>query len=237
LPHFRVDDAFHSHPKAVQAGDEALGLWVRAGSYCMAYLTDGWVPLWWIRQQKRGKVLANRLEKCGLWSPVSRENEPGYQFHEFTGPGRQDSAETIKADREKARQRQEAWRLSRRDSRVTNTVTNGVTNGGSNAESPGIPNPTQPNPTQLVVTLGGELTQVGPHCPRHPNGTSDPCGACADARRAHQAAEADELAARRKQAQATRKAIEDCPHCDEHGMRELNDDTLVRCDHVEAIHA
>ena len=33
MPHFRVDDALHSHPKAQRAGDEALGMWTLAGSY------------------------------------------------------------------------------------------------------------------------------------------------------------------------------------------------------------
>ncbi len=44
MPTFEVDDQLHSHPKASAAGDEALGLWVRMGSWCMAYLTDGRVP-------------------------------------------------------------------------------------------------------------------------------------------------------------------------------------------------
>jgi hypothetical protein len=50
MPHFRVDDALHSHPKAQRAGDEAIGMWTRAGSFCMAYLTNGFVPEWWVKQ-------------------------------------------------------------------------------------------------------------------------------------------------------------------------------------------
>lgn len=41
---FRVDDAFHSHPKVMRAGTAAVGLWVRCGSYCAQHLTDGVVP-------------------------------------------------------------------------------------------------------------------------------------------------------------------------------------------------
>jgi hypothetical protein len=241
MPHFRVDDAFHAHPKAVQAGDEALGLWTRAGSYCMAYLTDGWVPLWWVLQQKRGKILAKRLVNSGLWSEFSRENEAGFMFHQFTGPGRQDSRETIEADREKARQRQEAWRLSRRDrQRDSRCDIQGESRSDIQRESrriPGYtqPNPTQPNPLLTVVTYGGDVTQVGPNCPRHPNGTSEACGACADARRAHQAAQADQLEAERERRRWRQAAIDACPDCDDKGLLDIGDNEVIRCDHDEAL--
>lgn len=41
---FRVDDAFHSHPKVMRAGTPAVGLWVRCGSYSSQHLTDGVIP-------------------------------------------------------------------------------------------------------------------------------------------------------------------------------------------------
>jgi len=120
MPHFRVDDGLDSHPKAERAGDEALGMWLRAGSWCMRYLTDGFVPDWWVRKQPKGFAKAKKLVAAGLWHDgAEREGEKGYQFHEFVGPGRQDSREKVEADRELARLRkQKSRRESRQESRV-----------------------------------------------------------------------------------------------------------------------
>ena len=41
---FRLDDTFGNHPKVHQAGNAAVGLWVRCGTYSAAYLLDGRVP-------------------------------------------------------------------------------------------------------------------------------------------------------------------------------------------------
>lgn len=142
MPHFRVDDALHSHPKAQRAGDEALGMWARAGSFCMAYLTDGFVPEWWIRQQPKGMAKAKRLIAAGLWhGDAEKDGEPGFMFHEFTGPGRQDSREQIEADREKWRKKKQRQRETAEDSlRVSTRVSPGDTSGESPRESWVLPN-------------------------------------------------------------------------------------------------
>lgn len=44
MPWFRVDDSFHSHPKVITAGNEAIGLWLRCGTYAAQHLTDGFIP-------------------------------------------------------------------------------------------------------------------------------------------------------------------------------------------------
>lgn len=154
MPHFRVDDALHSHPKAQRAGDDAMGMWVRAGSFCMAYLTDGFVPEWWVKQQPNGTRKAKKLVTSGLWvDGAIRDGERGYQFHEFTGPGRQDSREQIEADREK-------WRKKKADQRAMSPgdtkgdrvrVSRGDTTGESPGESPyarATPARANTNPTQ-----------------------------------------------------------------------------------------
>ena len=33
MPWFIVDDSAHSHPKLIKAGNSAVGLWMRCGSY------------------------------------------------------------------------------------------------------------------------------------------------------------------------------------------------------------
>lgn len=86
-------------------------MWVRAGAWCMRYLTDGFVPDWWVRQQVKGVAKAKRLVDAGLWTAnATREGEKGWQFHEFTAQGRQDSRAQIEAEREKWRKKKAGQR-------------------------------------------------------------------------------------------------------------------------------
>ncbi|MBU8819568.1 hypothetical protein [Mycolicibacterium goodii] len=158
MPHFRVDDALHSHPKAQRAGDDAIGMWVRAGSFCMAYLTDGFVPEWWVKQQPKGTAKAKKLVAAGLWHDgAERDGEKGYQFHEFTGPGRQDSREQIEAEREKWRKKKAGQRaMSPGDTKGdTAPMSPGDTQGESPEDSP-YARATRPraNPTQPIKNSG-----------------------------------------------------------------------------------
>jgi hypothetical protein len=168
VPHFRVDDALHSHPKAQRAGDDALGMWSRAGSYCMAYLTDGFVPDWWVKQQPKGIAKAKRLVAAGLWlDGAERDGEKGWQFHEFTGIGRQDSRAQILAEREKWRKKKAAQRgdtsgdslpESLMESRVESP---GDTRGESTEESPYVrATPARANPTQPNKEISGQVFEA-----------------------------------------------------------------------------
>lgn len=146
MPHFRVDDALHSHPKARRAGFEALGMWACAGSFCMAYLTDGFVPEWWVRNQPRGMTLAKKLIAAGLWhGDAEKDGEKGFQFHEFVGPGRQDSKQQVEANREKARLRKAKQRGSQPDSQPESRPKSHEVSRRDSGKTPGY---TQPNPTQ-----------------------------------------------------------------------------------------
>lgn len=89
MPWFRVDDNLAFHSKALAAGNAAMGLWVRAGSWSMQQLTDGHIPTQVARQLGR-KVEADRLVTAGLWN----ERAAGYDFHEWHG--RQPSALDVK---------------------------------------------------------------------------------------------------------------------------------------------
>ena len=44
MPWFRLEDSFHANPKVKHAGNPAVGLWVRCGTWSSAYLTDGHIP-------------------------------------------------------------------------------------------------------------------------------------------------------------------------------------------------
>ena len=112
---FKVDDTLHSHPKVRRAGSAAVGVWVTAGSYCMAYKTDGFVPEWWLNTWgKAGHTAAKKLVEAGLWSPASN-GEPGYQFHDWGDY--QPLSDEIERDRELNRARQRKYRQQRRSAR------------------------------------------------------------------------------------------------------------------------
>lgn len=78
---FKVDDTFHSHPKVLATEPAALGLWVVAGTWSSANLTDGFVPDHVLpRLLEGGAELARKLVSSGLW----RRAKGGYQFHDWT---------------------------------------------------------------------------------------------------------------------------------------------------------
>lgn len=226
---FPVDDAFHSHPKARKAGMEAVGLWTLAGSHCMAYLTDGFVADWWVKEKPRGAALAKRLVTAGLWLRGECDGEHGYWFHDW----KPECTKThVLAAREKARQRKARSRESQQPSRVTDDV------------SPAsCLVPTQPNPTQPIIPLvnsGGGVTSVDargprPHCPDHETNSPDPCPACLRRRRWDDA-NADALKADELDAKRRRKWLqENCPVCK--GTNWIPDtDPAVKCNHQEAAH-
>jgi hypothetical protein len=158
---FKVDDGLHSHLKAVRAGIPAMGLWVMAGSWCAANLTDGWIPDYIaVRLDPDYEEHAAMLVKAGLWVKAKRNGESGWRFHEWNEPGRQPVREQVLADRAANAQRQAAWRerakrerearqQSQADSRSRNGVTTSVTNGDVTASITGAP--TRPDPTRPVL--------------------------------------------------------------------------------------
>lgn len=110
MPWFRVDDGFCMHAKVVQAGNSAIGLWVRAGSWSAQQLTDGFVPDAMI--PALGAVLddAQRLVDVGLWETV----DGGYRFWQWTE--RQPTRAQVEAERESARARMRRSRQAKRTS-------------------------------------------------------------------------------------------------------------------------
>ena len=76
---FKVDDTLAFHRKVVAAGNAAMGLWVRAGSWCAQQPNDGHVPAKMIGKLGGKKRDADRLVAVVLWHKV----EDGYVFHEW----------------------------------------------------------------------------------------------------------------------------------------------------------
>jgi hypothetical protein len=111
MPFFPVDDDFTFHRKAIAAGNAALGLWVRAGAFCMKQATDGILR----RIELTGMGTpgqAKRLVEVDLWHAHGHDCEAceqppkgGWIFHDWTHIGRLKTGESIKADRDAARER------------------------------------------------------------------------------------------------------------------------------------
>lgn len=77
---FKVDDSFHSHPKVLATPPAALGLWVVAGAWSSANLTEGYVPDHALpRLLPDATPLARKLVASGLW----RRERGGYRFHDW----------------------------------------------------------------------------------------------------------------------------------------------------------
>lgn len=107
MPWFKVDDTFPFHAKVIEAGNSAVGLWVRAGAWSMQQLTDGFVPVHMIRQLGTLRD-ARRLVEAGLWT----EKDDGFVFHEWEQ--RQPSRAKVQADRDASAARLRRWREDKR---------------------------------------------------------------------------------------------------------------------------
>jgi hypothetical protein len=150
---FKVDDSFHSHPKVLAAEPAALGLWVVAGAWCSANLTDGFVPDYVLpRLLPDAARLAEELATCRLW----KRTKGGYRFHDWNEF--QPTKEEITAERKRWAEKKANQRAARRNAasypRSTTNMSPGDTMGDSlvesNGESPGEswrPDPTRPDPS------------------------------------------------------------------------------------------
>jgi hypothetical protein len=133
MPWFRVDDTFAMHDKTIAAGNAAIGLWTRAGSWSMQQLTDGFVPDAVLKTLGTPKE-RRKLVEVSLWD----ECEGGVRFRNWdecqptksqVETARQAAKERQRNARERAKSQRESQGESQRDIGVSH----------------GPPNPTQPN--------------------------------------------------------------------------------------------
>lgn len=112
---FRVDDVLPFHQRVIEAGNAAMGLWVRAGAWSSGQLTDGFIPTSIARQMGTATEI-KRLVAAGLWT---REGDAGYRFHAWaedgTGSKRQPTRAEVESQRKAERDRKAAYRAGRKD--------------------------------------------------------------------------------------------------------------------------
>lgn len=143
---FKVDDNLAFHRKSLAAGNSAMGLWVRAGSYCAQQLTDGFVPDE-IVPSLGTFAQASRLVLVEFWSKTSG----GFMFHDWHTY--QPTRAEIEADRARSRERVKAWRERKTQTGVTAYVQDTYTVGNAvgNGERTPLVTVPRPDPTRPVV--------------------------------------------------------------------------------------
>lgn len=103
MPWFKVDDSFHSHPKVIAAGNEAVGLFSRCGSYAAQHLTDGFIPEE-VALLYGSRELAEVLVRTKLWRRV----RGGWKMPDYLDYN--PSKESVENERRVNAERQKRWR-------------------------------------------------------------------------------------------------------------------------------
>lgn len=148
---FKVDDSFHSHPKVLAAEPAALGLWVVAGTWSSANLTDGFVPDHVLpRLLPDSAQLAEQLVTCGLW----RRAKGGHRFHDWGDYN--PSSTDVRRERDAARERMRTLRAKRKG---TDQTANCSGEQPPNVRAKFV-TPTRPDPTRS--SPNGELQEGSP---------------------------------------------------------------------------
>lgn len=247
---FNVDDNLAFHRKTIQAGNAAMGLWVRAGSWCTQTLTDGYVPTAMARSLGT-PAQAKALVESGLWLTA----EGGYRFHEWNQ--RQQTKSDVEAKRE-------ADRVRKAEQRKRRTVPPGQTgnvppdippddpedfppdSATDSARESLVPPRANPFPTTPFHSKNGYVgggshesiargNEPPPRCSKHlEKPTEAPCVPCRAARIEHETWTANERrravearsAETRRTAELRGQAVAECDLCDEDGYR-----GTTLCDH------
>lgn len=174
---FKVDDGLHSHPKWLAASPHARALWVTAGSWVSAHLTDGHVPRHALASLGGRPKDAADLVRLGLWE----QTDDGWRFHEWNldsdGSRRNPTREEVEAERSAARERQ---RRARNKSRESRRDSNRDSRRDSRREF-GPPDPTRPiSPLPPHTTPTGQADTAGRKRPEEKNHDDRPLPAVGD---------------------------------------------------------
>lgn len=100
----KLDNGLYDHPKALQAGNEAIGVFCRSLAYAGRQLTDGFIPAGVASFLGGHKPIAALVE-AGFWEEV----HGGFQVHDYLHYQR--SRDDVERDRAGARERMRARRV------------------------------------------------------------------------------------------------------------------------------
>lgn len=158
---FKIDDGFYMNMKVVEAGNAAVGLWVRAGAWCSQQLTDGYVPD--VVARMLGTVdEIDSLVDAELWRCVGG----GYQFPDWLEYN--PSSDEVKAD--KARRREAGKVGGVRSGAVRRSTNEAPASTISEAHASTI---VQPNVKHVLhESLNPDPTRPDPKTPPPPSNTT-----------------------------------------------------------------
>lgn len=120
MPWFKIDDSAHSHPKFMRAGNAALGLWLRCGSYSAQHLLEGFVPKDIVKPFKGTPAQVQKLIDAGLWHNAGHDCKrcpqpaDGYMIHDFFEGGRNTTRAQHEANKQGAAERAAKSRATRK---------------------------------------------------------------------------------------------------------------------------
>ena len=152
---FKVDDGFYDNPKVSGIPNAAIGLWVKAGSFCSKHLTDGVITAQQVRALKGTQSQISALIRAGLW--VETECDLGAKAYSFRHwfeyqPTRESVEESRQEWAEKKRKSRERKRA---EQAIVDNVPRGVTEMSPRGTSGGVtemsgtsPVPSRPDPTR-----------------------------------------------------------------------------------------
>lgn len=107
---FKVDDGFYDHPKVEELPNAAVGLWVKAGTWCAKHETDGVIPATRVKAFKGTASQTRALIECGLWSQTTTNSgAKAYSFRDWFDyqPSREEREEERQIWREKKKRERE----------------------------------------------------------------------------------------------------------------------------------
>ena len=160
MPWFKVDDAFHGHPKVMELSPAAVGIWTLAGTWCANYLTDGEIKTNVVRRFGATDEMIRELVDAGLWIDLGG----AYQFKDWAEY--QPLKEEVEAERNAARERMKEVRarkkgVERSPEQPPNVQPNNPgTFGGTSEEvrvTPALPIPSLPITTSPAETTADEF--------------------------------------------------------------------------------
>jgi hypothetical protein len=139
---FKVDDGFWSHPKTLALSNDAVALWVRAGTWSCQQLTDGFIADHALPMFGNWPKAVAELVEVGYWD---RDSERvGHVFHDWSDY--QEESEKVKARREAARERMKAVRANGERTKHERSSERAPNVSRSSLN----PDPTRPDPTRPV---------------------------------------------------------------------------------------
>ena len=161
----RLDDDFHSHPKTVEAGNEAVGAFARLISWCRKYKTNGFAPENVVRQFCGADKVTATLVRVGFLDAA----EGGYRLHDFLhwNPSAEETeayqsnarAQRVAAGKRSAEVRKERAALRRETNESAPKLERHRSEPSNDTQTPAERQSNEPLNELLTAAINGQLNE------------------------------------------------------------------------------